>query len=365
MKKPKVLVVSSFHNPDKAVHAVDMWRSGRNIRELKKHVDWEITERPTIMKYIAKYKDEKDFTEEELEKTVNDLAQYDMVFGSYTAFMNNMVFALCKMVEDKYGTKFVLDVDDNLFKIKEDNIGWWLHMTHENTWDLQTIVSNATYLTTTNKHLADELAKRVKNPENIQVIPNYVSLDYKPQPDNHEGVVIGYFGGSSHYHDLHNTGVVNAVRRLMHEYRDIRFKSIGMPIEEYLPRKRYEYNGGVRGHEWVNKLWPSLNFDIALGPLTDDEFAKSKSNIKWQESAMMNAAFVGTEVAPYAETVRNGVDGYLVKNNEDEWYRVLKMLYEDKKLRQKIAKAANERVHKEFLIEDNWIKTKEALERFM
>jgi len=358
----KILVISSYHNPDKAVHAVDLWRSGRNIRELKKHVDWEIVERPTIMKHINKYKSMKDFTEEELEKTVKDLSQFDMVYASYTAYMNNMVFALCKLVEDKHGTKFIMDVDDNLFAIKKDNIGWWLHMTHESTWDLQTVVRNASYITTTNEHLAKELKKRLYH-DNVYVIPNYISLDYKNKPDNHEGVCIGYFGGSSHYHDLHQTGVVGAVRKLMHENKNIRFKSIGMPIEEYLPRKRYEYNGGVRGHAWVNDLWPSLNFDIALGPLTQDRFAKSKSNIKWQEASMMDACFVGTKVAPYSDTVRNGVDGFLVNNKQEEWYKVLKKLVEDEELRKSVAATAKKRVLDEFLIENNWNKTKDVLEK--
>jgi glycosyltransferase involved in cell wall biosynthesis len=363
LKKLKVLVVSSFNNPDKAMHAVDIWRAGFNIKLLKKNVDWDITERPTIMKHIAKYKDEKDFTEAELKKTVEDLAQFDIVYGSYTCFMHNMVFSLCKMVEAKYGTKFVLDVDDNLFAVKQDNIGWWLYMDHDKTWDLQTVILNTTYITTTNEYLANELRKRRKfPPENVIVVPNYISKDYKNIPDGHEGIRIGYFGGSSHYKDLHATGVIDAIRQIMIENKQVRFMSTGMPVEAYLPRKRYTYSDGCRGKEWIYELYPTLNYDISIAPLTVDEFAVCKSDIKWQESTRMGAATVATDVRPYAETIRDGVDGLLVKNGQKSWYKALKKLVDDEAYRKELASNAYKRVEDEFLIENNWIKTKQALE---
>lgn len=359
----KILVITSWNNPDKAVHAVDLWRSGRPFRELRKHVDWEITERPTIMKFIEKYKAKKDFTEEELQKTVEDLAQYDVVFASYTAFMHGMVFALCKMVGEKYGTKFVLDVDDNMFAIKKDNIGWWLHMSHEKTWELQTIIRNAQYICTTNEKLANELRIRRKQPTSTTfVVPNYISTDYKSEPDNHEGIRIGYFGGSSHFRDVHNTGVIDAVRQLMHENKNIRFTSCGMPVEHYLPKQRYAYNDGASGHAWINKIFPSLNYDIAIAPLTQDDFAECKSDIKWQESAMMKAAVVATRVRPYEAIIRDGIDGMLVNNTQEEWYNALKVLVDDEEKRRAMGQAAYDRVHKDMLIENNWQAYKKMFE---
>jgi hypothetical protein len=209
--------------------------------------------------------------------------------------MHAMVFALCKMVEDKFGTKFVIDVDDNMFAIKQDNIGWWAHMDHDKTWELQTLITKSNYIITTNEYLAEQLRQRQESGE-VYINPNYISKDYKYTPDNHEELRIGYFGGASHLEDLHSTGMIPALRRIMHENKHIKFVTVGMPIEEYLPRKRYEYQGGTKGKAWATELWPTLNFDIALGPLTDDEFTSCKSDIKWQESAMMKAAFIGSNV---------------------------------------------------------------------
>jgi glycosyltransferase involved in cell wall biosynthesis len=357
----KILAIHTGNNPDNAVHAVDLWRITRPINELKEHTDWQIDERPTIMKHFEKYKDAKDFTEEELQATVDDLKQYDVIWGSYTSFMHGMVFALCSMVADKYGVKFVLDIDDNMFAINPDNIGWWLKMSHEKTHELQTIIRNAKYVTTTNEALANVLRERLD--AKVKVVPNFISK-YHPEctPDNGDKIKIGYFGGASHFNDLHKTGMLPALQRIMHEHKNVYFESAGMTIEYYLPKKRYYYNPGARGWAWTNEIFPNLNFDIALGPLTDAIFNKSKSDIKWQESTRLGAAFIGSNIRPYAETVKHGVDGLIVENTEEDWYKALKKLVEDETYRKKLVTNARKRLDKEFALEKNWHVLKEALE---
>lgn len=358
----KILIVHSGNNPDTAIHQVDLWRVSHPLKELRKHVDWQIDERPTIMLHAEKYKTAKDFTEEELQKTVDNLATYDVVIGSYTVYMHGMVFALCKLVEDKYKTKFVLDMDDNLFAINRDNIGWWTKMSHEKTHELQTIVLKSKYIITTNHHLAGELKKR--DVKNVEIVPNFISQGYKQyHPNNGDKVKIGYFGGSSHFYDVHNTGFTDALERIMHKYKNVIAESAGMPIENYLPKSRYTYEAGARGYKWETEIFPALQFDISVGPLVDNVFNLSKSDIKWQETARMGAAFVGSNVRPYAETVRNGVDGLIVENTEEAWYEALEKLVLDADYRKKIAKNAEERVNKDFALETHWQPLKEAIER--
>lgn len=356
----KVLAIHTGNNPDEAIHAVDLWRVARPFRELGKNVEWEITERPTIMKHFEKYKDAKDFTEEELEATVEDLKQYDIIFGSYTAFMHGMVYALCKLVEQKYGVKIVIDVDDDLFSIKEDNIGWWKAMSHEKTWELQTIIRANHFVTTTNEYLANKLRER--GVEHVYVLPNYITKDYKAKPPKNEDVVIGYFGGASHFQDLNETPAMDAIEKLMHKYKNVRFVSVGMAMLKYLPKQRFEQREGKRGKVFITDVFPKMQFDISIAPLTLSVFNNSKSDIKWQESSMMHAAFVGTKARPYLDTVKNGEDGILVKNTIDEWYEALEKLVLDETERKRLATNAYNRVTKDFLIENHWQEYKEALE---
>ncbi len=115
--KEDLIKILAVHGIDKKVllnrqKAVDLWRIARPIRELKKHVDWQIDEQVSFIPEIEKYKDLKDFTSEELEKAAEKLGEYDIIWSTY--FANPTTYVLLKVVQEKYGTKFVMDVDDDL-----------------------------------------------------------------------------------------------------------------------------------------------------------------------------------------------------------------------------------------------------------
>lgn len=352
----KILAIHTGAEDSNTPSPVDIWRIWRPLRELKKHVDWEIHEQPSVIKEIDKYKDSKEFTPEEMEKSYDHLKQYDVIWASYSSFLNPMTFVLCLLLHEKEGVKLVVDIDDNVFSINRDNIGWWLKMDDDKTWDVQTVILKAPYITTSTKVLAAELRRRRSQPEDtVKVVPNFISKDYQSAPpDNGDVIKVGYFGGASHYDDVHQTGVIDALEKLMHENKQVHVYSVGIPFEQYLPKQRYHYLEGKRGHEWISDLFPSLQFDIALAPLTSSAFNRSKSDIKWQEAAIMRAAFVGSRMNPYVNTVRHETDGLIVDNTAESWYEALKRLVDDKDLRNKLAQNAKERVIKELLIENNW-----------
>lgn len=347
----KVLAVHSVWEDDTKTKAVDMWRIWRPIRELKKHVDWQFDEQPTLIKEIANYTDKQEFTDEELEKAAKHLGQYDIIWLTY--FSNPTFYALLRVVQARYNTKFILDVDDDLFSIKLDN-PIWLKLTDENVFHMQCMIRDADYLTTTTEELAKVLReRREQKPETVFVIPNFISDDYQHEPiDNGETVRIGYFGGSSHINDLYNTGLLEALEKLMHDYKHVRVETCGIPVESYLPKARYTYNEGAVGQAWVTDVFPKLNYDIALGPLEVCPFADGKSNIKWQESTRMGAAFVATNTGPY-KSLKNEVNALLVENTVDEWYNALKRLVERPQLRKVLVENAQKDLQSHRL-EANW-----------
>ncbi len=358
----KILVIHSADNKDeRTVSQVDIWRIWRPVRELRNHVDWDITERQSIIKNIGKYKTSADFTEEEMNASYEELKQYDIIYGSYTSFMNPMVFSLCMVLQQKEGVKLVLDVDDNVFHINEDNVGWWLKMSHEQTFQLQQIVKNVSYIITTNPILAGVMHERNPNAK-IGIVPNYISKDYEASVPQNKRLRIGYFGGASHYKDLHETGVLEAIEKLMHEYRNIEFETAGIYSEKYLPKARYTYNPGKRGHAWHTEVFPKLQYDICLAPLKENQFNVCKTAIKWQEAAMMHAPTVASNIPPYRGTIRHNKDGLLVANDQGEWYAAIKQLIDDEALRKELANNAETRVRKDMLIENNWTDLKQALE---
>jgi glycosyltransferase involved in cell wall biosynthesis len=347
----KILAVHNVSEGSKKTKAVDIWRIYRPIQHLKKNTDWQIDEQPTFIKGIEKYKDAQEFTPEELEKAAKHLGQYDIIWSTY--FTNPTFYTLLRVVNAKYGTKFVLDVDDDLFAIKLDN-PIWLKLTDENVWHMQCMVRDADYITTTTERLAHVIReRRDQHDDTVFVLPNYIGDDYKNDPiDNGEEIVIGYFGGSSHFNDLDNSGAIEAVQKIMHENKNVRFVSCGMPIEKYLPKQRYSYDEGAPGLAWITDVFPRLNFDIAIAPIDNSRFSQCKSNIKWQESTRMGAAFVGSNIGPYSD-LANGVNSLLVKNAQEDWYKALKKLVDDPRLRKTLVDQARKDLEL-WRVEVNW-----------
>lgn len=352
----KILAIHSIGWGDtERESAVDIWRIWRPMRELAKHTDWQIDHQPTFIKGIEKYKDEKEFTEEELEKAAEHLGKYDIVFSSY--FPDHTPYTLMKVVEKRYGTKFVLDVDDNMFAIAEDN-PFWTKVKDKQVWWMQNIIKDVDNMIVTTDRLAEEFDKRREHHrDSITVIPNMISKDYKHPKLNHKGVNIGYFGGASHMRDLNETQCVEAVAKLMHKYRDVTFKTVNMPIAEYIPVKRYTYDTGARGTPWITKIFPTLELDIALIPLLDNDFNMCKSDIKWQEATQAGATTIVSNVPPYTDIDDDAC--VKVNNDYDDWYNAIEELILDKKRRQEIQKIAKSKLN---YIEDNWQLYKEYFE---
>lgn len=342
---------------------VDHWRIGRPLAELRKHTDWQIDEQVTYIPGFEKYSSLEDFTNEELEKALIKLGEYDVVFSSYHADIAG--YLLLRMAREKFGTQFVLDCDDDMFAINEDN-PYWAKMDDEKTWRMQVMIRENSWISTTTPFLAEEFRKRRRKDQlkhaddTVFINPNCISDVYKhPEFDNGDKIVIGYFGGSSHLGDLHETGILKAVQRLMHENKNVYFKALGIPIDDYLPRGRYEFIQGQRGTRWTDFLFPTLKIDIALAPLLPNTFNRGKSDIKWQESTRAGAAVVATDIEPYQAIPDNAI--MRLPNTEDAWYQGLKKLL-DKKVRQEQVKNAREHLATRTL-EKKWPMYKEMFER--
>ena len=96
----------------------------------------------------------------------------------------------------------------------------------------------------------------------------------------------------------------------------------------------------------------SLKPDIALAPLIDSQFNRSKSCIKWYEMSFAWAPLVASNVLPY-KVIRNWVTWYLA-NNVDEFVKYISLLIEDKELRKKIVDNAQREI-----IANHWVKKNE------
>ncbi len=361
----KILAVHSALAKDVNLQSqVDHWRVYRPMRELAKHVDWQIDHQQTFIPGFEKYKSLEEFTDEECQKALEKLGGYDVVFSSYQSDI--AAYLLLKIARERYGTQQVMDIDDDMFAINEDN-PYWITMDDDKTWRMQVMIRENAWISTTTGYLAERFRERRRNDahkhaeDTVFVLPNCIPDDYKhPEFDNQPNIVIGYFGGSSHYADVHESGVIDAVRRIMHENKSVRFKAIGMPIDSYLPRARYEFVDGKRGTAYLEDIFPNMEIDIAVAPLLDNTFNRGKSDIKWKESTRAGAVVVATDLEPYKGIPKECIR--LVSNDTDSWYKALKPLVNSKPKRKRQLDAARTELEGRRL-EVNWRAYKEMFER--
>lgn len=358
----KILAVGSgcLTDPNKQSQ-VDIWRITRPLTELAKHVDWTIDHSPTYIPGFDKYKDLKEFTAEEMEKAFEHISQYDIVFSSYHP--DPTAYTMLKVARDRAGTQFIMDCDDDMFAINPDN-PFWMKITDEQVYWMQRMIADNDWITTPSHVLARQFRKwRDATDNTVTVIPNYISDDYQhPKFDHGDELVIGYFGGASHYADLHESGVLPAIEKLMHENKKLRFKSVGMVVDKYIPRGRFTFDGGQRGTKWLTEVYPNLNIDIAIGPLLPNLFNEGKSNIKYQEATRAGAVFIASNIGPYA-TLKNGVNAVLVENTQEAWYDALKAVVGSTGYRKGLLERAQTDLKNNWRLEDHWQDYKALFER--
>ena len=77
------------------------------------------------------------------------------------------------------------------------------------------------------------------------------------------------------------------------------------------------------------------HIDLAIAPLQMNEFNDSKSDIKVAECGRYKIPLIASDVGCYADTIKNGVTGYLISPSapKSEWVRILTKVVKDRKHR--------------------------------
>ena len=235
---------------------------------------------------------------------------------------------LIKAFQD-LGIAVVVDVDDLLSDIDKDNRSWEYWNEEFNGIPRFRLLEQATrqadLVTVSTPGLARKYAKHGR----VEVLRNGLPLhafadpghvyDSKRQPKDE--FVIGWSGSlDSHPHDLDALG--GAVRAAMKSDARIRFHVVGdaEPVAQALDLDRER----VTGTGWVDfdKYHAALReIDLALVPLTDTRFNRSKSHLKALEFSAAGALVITSplpEQMHFAGHVPTGV-----AHTEQEWENVM------------------------------------------
>lgn len=266
----------------------------------------------------------------------------------------DVIYSMAKMG----GFKVAVDIDDNLWQIPLGNIARGDNKTFINrSIMLSESVKSADWVT-----VATEPLKTILAPlnERIVVLPNLIDpKDWKFKRKKHDKVRIGWVYSQTHTPDI--AEVEEALEKIYDKYKDkveivifgidhdiFNFPTVNIPSVKYTD---------------YPKVFTEAGIDISIAPLLDNDFNRCKSNIKWLESTMAGACFVGSKVYPYEYSVKHGKTGYLASTN-GQWYKHLSNLIENPEKRKELQENALKEILENFDINKNnvWEKFYESIQ---
>lgn len=253
------------------------------------------------------------------------------------------------------GKPVVLDLDDHLLALPEDHpdriSGWFA----DGLPSLLHAMVNSDALTVTTQTLRQVLLPY--NPR-IYVLPNYLDAElwqFREPKVAEKGapVRILFMGTPTHQPDLGLIGepLAHIAQKYAGRVAFIFFGAQppssleGAAKVTYLPLHTYNYQDFLQEYQ-------QLEAEIAIAPLQDNLFNRSKSAIKYLEYTALGISGVFCALPPYAEVVHDGLDGFLAANPE-EWEQKLKLLIESPELRLQSAREAQKQVRQHWLIQDH------------
>lgn len=210
--------------------------------------------------------------------------------------------------------------------------------------EIKKACSSVDMITTTNEHLANIFREFNSN---VKVLPNCIDINSWKRLDlkrrNPDEIRICWAGGHSHWEDLYL--IRNSLKEIAHKYSNVKIVMVGyMPVSM---EKDFRL-GQLEFHPWVETpahpyRLAALDIDIAIIPLKDSIFNRSKSTIKWVEFSSLEIPCITSYVPPYdsiqdADDVNKGI--FVENNDEGSWLRSMEFLINDVKLRKEIGKNA-------------------------
>lgn len=247
--------------------------------------------------------------------------------------------------------RLVYENDDDVFSLTRENPAFEAYAQLDVRAAIQAYLTYSDRVTVTTEHLADVLGQY--SCERPAVLPNFIrgfALDL-PRTES-KRMRLGYMGATSHGRDVELA--TEPVRRFMRHNPSWELNLLGSDYRASfrVPGDRMKMNSWTHILDDDEAFYRAIDFDVAIAPLLDNRFNRSKSYIKALEYNARGIPVIASDVGPYREFVQHGVNGFLVSKNH-EWGSYLNLLASDDDLRETMGKQARE-VATQYTIEKNW-----------
>lgn len=319
--------------------------------DMEAHIRWQqgVSENPDI-----KGRPLKPLVVDDLDRI---LSVADISVWQITAFRGVLAFLRC--AKDKFKRPIVTEIDDWVFDLPSYNLAhgaFQPNSDYEKTAYQQLQMSD--YLICSTEFIKENLLK-VFPDKNVFVVKNSIDFDIydnlepsKTFETKKDGVIrIGYTGCGNHSGDLEL--VKEPILALLSEFENLEF-ILPMPFESWAD---VEHPRVLNANRWVSlDKYPSMikgwEMDIGIAPLMDHNGNRAKSNLRWLEYSALKIPTVASNIYPFKNSIKDGKDGVICKNDSNSWYEALKGLILDKGRRASIGENAYKKVKKDYNMDD-------------
>jgi len=208
-------------------------------------------------------------------------------------------------------------------------------------------------VTVSTEYLAEEFRKHTDAP--VIVCQNVILEDLLRQDRLHrDRVTIGWAGGASHLIDI--TEIMDPLCDVLDEgHADMHW--IGV---DYGPLLRGRPSRWTIWKEDVWDFYGAYDFDIALAPLADVKFNRSKSHLKALDAFARGVPVIAQDMEPYRGFVEDGKNGYLC-STEAQWAARIRELVHDAGAREEMGRNGKA-LAAEWTIQKRWASWESAYE---
>ena len=262
----------------------------------------------------------------------------DLDWANIVIFSRNVepsTFPILRYLVSK-GIPFIYDLDDNFFEIPPESVMGKLLQEPAYQKMLNTYVSQATLVRVYAKPLLEQIApltgsaKLVLGPIDWSII--------RPVAQKHpEKSVKIVYATSRSQEDYLGKVFSSALEKIINKYSNkVQVFFLGFNPLNVKHYSNVHFRPFRANYDVYMRNFSSAGFDIGLAPLVEDNFHRSKSNVKYREYAACHIAGIYSNIDVYSDWVIDELTGLLVKNTETAWFYAIERLILDRELRSQI-----------------------------
>jgi len=257
----------------------------------------------------------------------------------------------CQVIQAGYKIPWVYDTDDDVHAVRPSNPGFSMYNMHSETLQWSLMALERAFAVTVSTQTLKDIYK--KNNKHVYVLPNGIDMarwdKFKIGKKKKGEIRIGLIVSGGHYENI--LMIEDVLREVLRSYPNVVLYTFSGFKPAFLTKSRNKINKQIKWFDWAEgdaypKMIKDFNLDIGLAPLVDNDFNRSKSNLRWLEYSTQGIPTVASFVEPY-KCAQDG-STILFAKNDLEWFNCITRLIQDVDLCKRIGSNARKLVEKKY-----------------